>query len=940
MTQHVRTIPVIAILLAALRPFAYPASDFAFKEPVVSTSPDSAVRIAIPAGESVLDLDVSPLRAEAMVLTETRDGRGIIRIWRVNGDSAGKILDVPEGFKAKSLAWHPLKRSFFLLGRRGNASVILSVEDKKGSWATRSIFETPETLRRLVVGPRPFITGNDQDSGEYRLFFGRKDPSGGFSIRTITENGRKPYQVIGKKDGLAKETEDAPPPSDLVSASALPIGFHPAGHLLLWENAKSCFEIADYGSLWIKSVPVLEGKICGGTVTATPNGLALLHWQSGREGLEALMLNGARRTRQGMGYTFAFTPSSVPDGKGVVGVIREGDRQFLAYVPMDIPLADVVNAWMFVESEDDLARYTRTGGVLRKTAFEQMYNLYDTENYYCGGYDRTAPARPYFVTTDAFWEVFAAAFEGLFVVAEKHSAIPAFWEFVGDAAAHYTKRAPGSYWSKVFSALDDMRRGSPGKDGEAKRIAEAQGTIASTVLGGKVDFGRLKPRGHYASSPEFQAYFKAFTYLTRLASEGKAPLKELEQAPPALKQKAMAWMNPYGIFIAGSRSPLAWSPSLFKQPAYNKYPEMLPKVFPLSWAMDNEILNSTVLHESWPGDEQIIGPQGGRMMASAMDIPATYGNPLALTQSKSEFERYPNLNTVMQDLQKRPRPGDGNGANLYDRWLNALTVQWSASPAAPGKREDWGAWDAKRLQTGLASWATLRHTTVLVNESSGAECGEGGYEEIVLRPPRGYVEPDPATFSAIAGLFDAAASKLRALPLTSGNRIADDSIGTEALQKGLLNRLKESAQDARLFAAMAQKELRGQTLEDAEYESIHTIGRVVEHHFLVYKSLSTKGLGLATPEPIAKIADVAHGPGGKPYLFAAVGQPMEWNQVVPFFGRRQLVKGAVYSFYEFQSDSLFNDKEWQARLSTQNRPAWIKPLVTDKGLSCPPQKPF
>ena len=231
------------------------------------------------------------------------------------------------------------------------------------------------------------------------------------------------------------------------------------------------------------------------------------------------------------------------------------------------------------------------------------------------------------------------------------------------------------------------------------------------------------------------------------------------------------------------------------------------------------------------------------------------------------------------------------GANLYDRWLNALNVQWAASPPLPSNRSDWKAWDAKRLQTGLASWATLRHATVLVNETSGAECGEGGYEEIVLRAPRGYVEPDPATFTALAGLFDAAAVKLRGMAL-EGERIpGKDSAGTRTLRQGLLNRLKESAQHRPALRLHGGQELRGQALTDSEYEVILDVGKVAEHHFLVYKSLSTQGLGLANPEPIPKIADVAHGPEGKPYLYAAVGRPMEWNQIVPFFGRREIVKG-------------------------------------------------
>ena len=156
----------------------------------------------------------------------------------------------------------------------------------------------------------------------------------------------------------------------------------------------------------------------------------------------------------------------------------------LAYVPIRIPLADVANAWMFVEREDDLAKLSATGSLLRNTGFEQMYNLYDTEKYACGDdYHRSIPTRPYLVTTDAFWEVFAAAFEGLFVVSEKRAAIPAFWIFIEEAAGHFEKTARGSYWNKVFAALRDLKAGNPPGDEEVKRISAAQGTFPSAALG-------------------------------------------------------------------------------------------------------------------------------------------------------------------------------------------------------------------------------------------------------------------------------------------------------------------------------------------------------------------------------------------------------------------------------------------------------------------------
>jgi hypothetical protein len=152
--------------------------------------------------------------------------------------------------------------------------------------------------------------------------------------------------------------------------------------------------------------------------------------------------------------------------------------------------------------------------------------------------------------------------------------------------------------------------------------------------------------------------------------------------------------------------------------------------------------------------------------------------------------------------------------------------------------------------------------------------------------------------------------------------------------------LAESAAKARLFAAIATKEARSEVLTAKEYEEILYFGRVAEHHFLVFKSLANKDLALSTPDPMPKIADVADTVGHAPYLMAATGRPLEWDHMVPYFGRRQIVKGAAYSFYEFQSNQLLDDTEWLQRLPTEPHPKWVAPFVSAQELSCPARSPF
>ena len=178
---------------------------------------------------------------------------------------------------------------------------------------------------------------------------------------------------------------------------------------------------------------------------------------------------------------------------------------------------------------------------------------------------------------------------------------------------------------------------------------------------------------------------------------------------------------------------------------------------------------------------------------------------------------------------------------------------------------------------------------------------------------------------------------------------------------GIIRRLQATASKARLFEAMAQKELQNQPLADSDYDEILHVGAVAEHDFLVYNSLASADLALSTPNPIMKIADVAGG-GEVPYLEAAVGRPLEWDQVVPYFGRREIVKGSVYSYYEFPSSTPLTDLDWAgkpanpdarscesitgrqsgaaARSRLQAHPAWVSSFISRESLACPAEPPF
>jgi hypothetical protein len=912
--------------------------------PQVEPSPGDRSTLNLPQGETLLDFAVSPAGPEVTVLTHPAGGGAHVLLWKIGSAEAATIWQSDGSFAPRALAWHPAKRSLFMLGPSGAEFIIVRLDGNTAGWNPVTLFHTKRPIRRLIVGPRPFEL--DPAHAFYRLFFAVPGANGTAVIASVTEAGERYYEVTRTKDSPAPQplAKDEEPPKPFEAQAALPEAFHSAGHIMIWVDGKQCFEAVHYGrDNWEKSTPLRGGQICGGSLETTPNGLGLLHWRKGVPGVQLFLSGQETATPLAPELNFTSVPLSTADGRGLVGSTYEGAALQMVYVPVEMPLANVTNAWMFLESARDRTLFGDHGGLFRSLGEDQqLYQLYDSELYYCEAYDSATPTRPYLVTTDIFWENFAAAYEGLFVLLERRQAIPEFFQFVHAAAAALASSP--SAWAGVFRALDQVTSKPQPDDPEAVRIMGSAGMGRSSVLGADFNYAELKPRGHYTGSDQEQRYFRAFRYLSSVATEfpQQLPAAQLSSLPPAAQEHARAWIRSYLPFIAPSRAPSVWTGGPASIPTYARHPTSLPAPFPLAWGFDNETLLSTVYHADWPADEQIKGPSGERLLPSGLDVAAALGSSLARTLLEPDIRQYPALAKTLDGLKARASVAAAQPpGNLYDRWIEALGASWAESAGIPGetRRE---LWDTKRLQTGLSSWATLRHATVLVNERTAAECGEGGFEAIELSPPRGYVEPAPDVFEASAGLFDAAAKFVQnSTGLAAGKAPSESGEAKpEALRQGVLRRLAEAAANARRFGAIARKELDGQPLSADDYDEILHVGRAAEYDFLIFKSLANPDFALSNPDPMPKIADVAGGANGIPYLHAAVGAPLEWDQVVPYFGRREIVKGSAYSYYEFSSPAPLSDADWRARLRNEPRPAWVTPFISNQNLSCPAKDPY
>ncbi len=904
---------------------------FSVPEYQIMPSPDKEQHFTLPGTEKITAFDVSPVMPQVAMITSQADGTSAIKVWQIGDDEPIVIYQLPNNGIAKDIAWHPAGNILFIIVETPEGYQIARIEQNDNEWVYNSIFESPKPLKRLLVGPRPFDIPQITELS-YRLYIGMETNDGAYRIVTITEHGQRLYQVVGPESTKTtiEELDADFEPSTMYARWSLPVAFHPAGHQLIWEDKNNRYFVADYWrEAWDKAYPMKLSKELSGTINPTSNGLGLFHWNPHKDGIGLYWLPSGDETGKLANYSFVSAPRPVADGKGIVGITSAEGRYTLNYLPVDMPLHDVINAWQFISSPDEANLLQKHYGLFRPTHSnllykqnDQLYKLYETENYY----HRSDLSRPYIVTTDLMWEIFGAAYQGIFIIREKEEAIPAFWKFIDEADAFIVKSGKLTAWKPVFDAVIALRSNNK-TNPETERIL-AEEDAFTEIINDNYRYSDLKPRGHYTSSPEMENYFRAFRYFTTIYLGTQDTLKELNQLPEEIRRHAERWIVSYSGFIAPSRAPMIWKGMSQTTPAYCQFPAKNAGIFPLSWGFDNEVLYSTVFHEDFPSELQIISRNmERRIFSSGIDLSAAMGNSFAENMMKSDYEKYPNLQKVINRLKKNFSESREKGENIYDRWLDAMAVQWADTVHSRNGAKDRNIWQAKRLQTGLATWATLRHATILVNDRGAAESGEGGFETFIAREPRGSVEPDPYTFEAIAGLFDAMVHHVETM--------IDETVLADAqssLYEGIIKKLNDAAAEVRIFREIAKKESHGEILTGQEYRKIMQVANMAEHLFLIFSSLGNEEYALSEPDPMPKIADVALDRDSNDCLMVAVGNAMEWNHIVPFYGRRQIVRGAIYSYYEFISDVFLNDEEWRERVDKQELMPWVKPYVIKKGI--------
>lgn len=330
----------------------------------------------------------------------------------------------------------------------------------------------------------------------------------------------------------------------------------------------------------------------------------------------------------------------------------------------------------------------------------------------------------------------------------------------------------------------------------------AQGIAAVSLFGVRreVDFSQFKPRGHYEDSEALERYFRATMWLGRTdfrfietlpdgsqvfrrrqllaalalreAVAGPArvafdhvdqvisafvgehdymELRELDSLLADLNGADLASLSDQElaqlIIDKGYGAQRIASQVIFKDPSTARETLPLDRSFALlgqRYTVDSHVFSNVVY------DRVVHDNAPERYLPSPLDAAyAAMGNNAALPLLQSELDTY----QYAPDLERMRTLIDQHGdaywnENLYNLWLSSLRAVSPSSviddAAAHGlSRVIAGdAWQRRVLNTQLASWAELRHDTILyVKQSytSGAAC----------EFPDGYVDPYPEAFERL-----------------------------------------------------------------------------------------------------------------------------------------------------------------------------------------------
>ena len=300
-----------------------------------------------------------------------------------------------------------------------------------------------------------------------------------------------------------------------------------------------------------------------------------------------------------------------------------------------------------------------------------------------------------------------------------------------------------------------------------------------------------------------------------------------------------------------------------------------------------------------------------RCFPRGLDVMAVLGSKRALEILENDGDTeyghyYEQLNNLSENFSSL-NATEWN-RNLYFSWvytLKSLLKEFNQSYPTFMQTK---AWLDKELQTALASWAELRHDTILYGKQSSTLV-KSSYEP-PPKPVVGYVEPVPEFYSRILAL-----TKMTKNGLASLN----------VLKEGELDRLKSLESVIQRLFNISKDELEKKELSEEDYAFIRNFGGKLDS---IVTGVKEKG------KETTIVADVHTDTNTGKCLEEGVGYvDMILVAYMVSDGRVIIGAGPVFSYYEFKHpmNDRLTDEKWKEMLQANppERASWVQSFMAE-----------
>ena len=638
--------------------------------------------------------------------------------------------------------------------------------------------------------------------------------------------------------------------------------------------------------------------------------------------------------------------------------------------PVRVNMQNLLNPTQLEEMEPTLAEHLATNGfAIVPATHEQLFHVYEQNDYACF---------PSFVTTDLYLQLFHLYIDCMLREVEEQTLSPLITDFsrsmydvmhreaVSGANADVRQLAHHNavFFAVAYQLLTGNTIGTADEQAEAQREVDNVMRSENNYSDFMADFRNVqfayslfRPRGHYTRNEQLERYFRGMMWLQSvpfgmehdeevreavLLAGTMMGLKEETSKYETIDQLLTLLMGkPDNIAIPQVQTEMAKMGVSMEQlltdnnelqrlkkaveevgekqtrirPKYERTSHNKICLMPQRYQPDAEVLQEMVDYDTTPSL---------RPVPAGLDVFAAMGVASAEQLLNSEEQQWQDFKPMLKKMKSRMQEIDWN-ETVATQWMETLRCMADKPAAGAPYFMGTAEWDIKNLNALLASWAELKHDAILyAKQPMGAECGGADMPNPVVK---GYVEPNVAFWKKAIQLLD------KTHTLLQNQGMLTEKIGYAT------TRIREQLQ---FLLTISEKELKGQSVTDEEYDQIKAIGAIFENISLdLIRQDNQYLMGWSDVEgadrKLALVADVytanANNNPQKCILFEGVGAADEIFVVVEIGGYLYLTRGAVLSYREFTQPSSMQrltDEEWQQQLESNPRkgvPEWMNRII-------------